>query len=188
MSKKEYWKAGNMLNPLPAVMVSLGNEKLKYNIITVAWVGNICTNPPMLYISIRKERFSFPILEKTKEFVINLVSKDLVYACDYCGVKSGKDVDKFKELNLTPIKSKYVNAPSIDESPVNIECRVKEIVPLGSHYMFISDILGITVDSKYLDDKNRFDLEKCNLISYSHGFYYELGNNLGRFGYSVKKK
>jgi len=185
---KDYWKGGNMLNPLPAVMVSTKDINGKLNIITVAWCGNACTNPPVLYISVRPERYSYGIIERTKEFVVNLVNKDLTYACDYCGVRSGKDHDKFKELNLTPIESKYVKAPSIEESPVNIECRVRQIIELGSHHMIMADILGVTIDNKYMDKNGRFSLEDANLISYSHGEYYTLGEYVGKFGYSVKKK
>ena len=185
---KEYWKGGNMLNPLPAVMVSCKSKEGKNNIITVAWCGNLCTNPPILYISVRPERYSYNIIKETKEFVVNLVNKDLTYACDFCGVKSGKDVDKFNVLKLTPIDSKYVNAPSILESPVNIECKVRQIIPLGSHDMIMADIIGVSVDKKYIDEKGRFSLEKTNLISYSHGEYYALGEYIGKFGYSIKKK
>ncbi|MDE6660834.1 MAG: flavin reductase family protein [Anaeroplasmataceae bacterium] len=184
---KQYWKAGNMLYPLPAVLVSLQDENGKNNIITVAWTGTCCTNPPMVYISIRPERYSYTILKETKEFVINLTTEDLVYATDYCGVTSGKDVDKFKETKLTPIPSKYVKASSIKESPVNIECRIKEIIPLGSHDMFLAEVLGVTVEESYLDQNNRFNLDQSNPITYSHGKYYSLGKNLGKFGYSIKK-
>ena len=184
---KEYWKGGNMLNPLPAVMVSTKNKEGKLNIITVAWCGNACTNPPILYISVRPERYSYNAIIETKEFVVNLVNKELTFACDYCGVKSGKDHDKFKELNLTPIDSKYVSAPTILESPVSLECRVRDIIKLGSHDMILADILGITVDKKYMDENNRFNLEKANLISYSHGEYYTLGEYEGKFGYRIKK-
>ncbi len=182
---KEYWKGGNMLNPLPCVMVSVGDLE-KANIITVAWCGNCNTNPPMLYISVRPERYSYDLIIKNKEFVVNLVNEKLVKACDYCGVKSGRDVDKFKDCHLTKLESKYVKAPSILESPVNIECRVNQILELGSHHMIIADILGVTVDSSMLDEKNKFNL--TNLICYSHGEYYGLGKYLGKFGYSVKKK
>jgi len=185
---KEYWKGGNMLNPLPAVMVSMKSKDGINNIITVAWCGNLCTNPPILYISVRPERYSYNIIKDTGEFVVNLVNKDLTYACDFCGVRSGKDHDKFKELNLTPIESKYVKAPSIEESPVNIECRVRQIIELGSHHMIMADILGVTIDNKYMDKNGRFSLEDANLISYSHGEYYTLGEYVGKFGYSVKKK
>lgn len=185
---KEYWKGGNMLNPLPAVMVSCRGNDGKLNIITVAWCGNLCTNPPILYISVRPERYSYNMIKESGDFVVNLVNKELTYACDFCGVRSGKDHDKFKELNLTPIDSKYVKSPSILESPVNIECKVKEIIPLGSHHMIMADILGVTVDKKYMDDNGRFKFEDANPIAYSHGEYYTLGEYVGKFGYSVKKK
>jgi Conserved protein/domain typically associated with flavoprotein oxygenases, DIM6/NTAB family len=184
---KQNWKAGNMLYPLPAVLVSMQDEKGKNNIITIAWTGTICTNPPMVYISVRPERYSYPVLEKTKEFVINLTTEDMVHATDYCGVTSGKNVDKFKETKLTPFPSKYVQAPSIKESPVNIECRVKEIIKLGSHDMFLAEVLGVTIEDTYLDKDNRFNLDFSNPITYSHGKYYALGKNLGKFGYSIKK-
>ena len=184
---KDYWKGGNMLYPLPAVMISCGNMT-NSNVFTVAWCGNCNTNPPMVYISVRKERFSYDILKENKEFVINLVNEELVKACDYAGVKSGKDHDKFSELQLTKLESKYVKAPSIAESPVNIECRVNKILELGSHDMFIADVLGTTIDTKYLDENNKFDLKKANLITYSHGEYFSLGEVLGTFGYSIRKK
>lgn len=184
---KEYWKGGNMLYPVPAVLVSVGTMEKK-NVLTVAWCGTVCTNPPMLYISVRPERFSMPMIVETKEFVVNLTTEELAFATDYAGVKSGRDTDKFKDLNLTAIESKYVKTPSIDESPVNIECRVKEIIPLGSHTMLLADILGVTVDSKYMDESGKFDLKKAKVITYSHGEYYGLGEYLGKFGYSVKKK
>jgi flavin reductase (DIM6/NTAB) family NADH-FMN oxidoreductase RutF len=184
---KEYWKGGNMLYPVPAVLVSVGTMENK-NVFTVAWCGTICTNPPMLYISVRKGRYSYPIIVENKEFVVNLTTKDLAFATDYAGVKSGKDTDKFKDLGLTAIESKYVKAPSIDESPVNIECRVKEIIPLGSHDMILADILGVTIENSYMDENGKFDLKKANVITYSHGEYYGLGEYLGKFGYSVKKK
>ena len=185
---KEYWKGGNMLYPLPAVMVSCGRKNEKPNIITVAWTGTVCTNPPMLYISVRPERHSYNIIKDTKEFVVNLVTKDLTYACDYCGVKSGANVDKFKEMKLTPLESKYVSCPSIEESPLSLECRVKEIIKLGSHDMFIANILGVTVDKKYMDSTGKFNLNDSNLITYSHGQYFTFGEWQGKFGYSVKKK
>ena len=188
MMKRQYWKAGNMVYPVPAVMVSCADKNNKPNIITIAWTGTVCTNPAMVYVSIRPERYSYNIIKDTKEFVINLTTKDLVYATDYCGVKSGKDVDKFKECNLTPIESKYVKAPSILESPVNIECKVKDIIMLGSHHMFLAEVLGVAVDEKYLDKTGRFNLNEASTIAYSHGQYYELGNWLGKFGYSIKKK
>lgn len=184
---KEYWKPGNMLYPVPAVMVSSGREGETPNILTVAWAGTICSDPAMVSISVRKERFSHGIIQDTGEFVINLVTKELVRAADYCGVKSGKDVDKFEETRLTPTKSRYVKAPGIGESPVNIECRVMDIRELGSHDMFIAQVMGVTIDSRYMDEKGKFDLNAAGLVSYSHGEYFELGKKLGSFGYSVKK-
>ena len=185
---KELWKPGNMLYPLPAVMVSLADKEGKNNIITLAWVGTICTNPPMVYISVRPERYSYPILKETGEFVINLTTKDLAYATDYCGVKSGREVDKFKEMNLTPIPATEVKAPMIEESPVNIECRVREIIPLGSHDMFLADVLAVHADEKCMDEQHKFHLEKADPIVYSHGAYLNCGEQLGTFGYSVRKK
>ncbi|MGN0161926.1 MAG: flavin reductase family protein [Lachnospiraceae bacterium] len=184
---KEYWKAGNMLYPLPVVMVSSQRAGEKPNIVTVAWAGTICSSPAMVSISVRPERYSYNIIKETGEFVINLVNKDLVYATDYCGVRSGKDVDKFREMNLTPLPSKYVSAPGIAESPVNIECKVKDIVPLGSHDMFIAEVLGVTVDNQYMDPNGKFDMNRSGLVTYSHGEYFELGQKLGTFGFSVKK-
>lgn len=185
---KQSWKPGNMLYPVPAVMVSCQRENEKPNIITVAWAGTICTNPAMLSISVRPERYSYNIIKETKEFVVNLVTSDLVYATDYCGVKSGRDVDKFKEMNLHKSISKVVKAPGIEESPVNIECCVKEIKELGSHHMFISEVVSVNIDDKYMDKTGKFNLNKAGLVSYSHGEYFELGKKLGKFGYSVAKK
>ena len=185
---KQSWKPGNMLYPVPAVMVSCQRENEKPNIITVAWAGTICTNPAMLSISVRPERYSYNIIKETKEFVVNLVTSDLAYATDYCGVKSGRDVDKFKEMNLHKSISKVVKAPGIDESPVNIECRVVEIKELGSHHMFIAEVVSVNIDDKYMDKTGKFNLNKAGLVSYSHGEYFELGKKLGKFGYSVAKK
>lgn len=185
---KQSWKPGNMLYPVPAVMVSCQRENEKPNIITVAWAGTICTNPAMLSISVRPERYSYNIIKETKEFVVNLVTSDLAYATDYCGVKSGRDVDKFKEMNLHKSISKVVKAPGIEESPVNIECCVKEIKELGSHHMFIAEVVSINIDDKYMDKTGKFNLNKAGLVSYSHGEYFELGKKLGKFGYSVAKK
>lgn len=176
-----------MLYPVPAVMVSCGREGEKPNIITVAWAGTICSEPAMVSISVRKERFSYGIIKETGEFVINLVNKPLVRATDYCGVKSGRDVDKFMEMRLTPQASRYIKAPGIEESPVNIECRVKEVKELGSHDMFIAQVVGVTIDNQYMNDKGKFNLNTSGLVSYSHGEYYELGKKLGSFGYSVKR-
>lgn len=180
------WKPGTMEYPLPAVLVSCGDES-KSNVLTVAWTGIICTDPAMTYVSIRKERYSYNIIKDTKEFVINLTTKDLAYATDKAGVKSGKDIDKFELLNLTREKASIVSCPMVKESPVSIECKVEEIKELGSHDMFIAKIVAVNVDEKYLDETGKFDLEKCNLIAYSHGNYYTLGDNLGKFGFSVKK-
>lgn len=184
---KELWKPGNMLYPLPVVMVSMADRNGRYNIITLAWVGTICSDPPMVSISVRPERYSYPILKETGEFVVNLTTKELVYATDYCGVKSGRDVDKFREMNLTPMSGKEVAAPLIAESPVCIECKVKQILPLGSHDMFVAEVVAVHADSRYMDEKNRFCLEKAEPIVYSHGSYLTCGEQLGTFGYSVRK-
>ena len=184
---KQHWKAGNMLNPVPAVMVSVSDGNGKNNIITVAWAGTICTNPPMLSISVRPERYSYEMIKSTKEFVVNLTTKDLVRACDYCGVTSGRDVDKFEKMKLTPIKLPNVSVPGIKESPVNIECRVKKIEELGSHTMFIADVVGVTVDDEYMDEKGKFNINNTGLVMYSHGEYVVMGEKLGKFGYSIKK-
>lgn len=184
---KQLWKPGNMLYPLPVVMVSVTDEKGKNNIITIAWAGTICSNPPMVSISVRPERYSYDILKETGEFVINLTTKDLTYATDYCGVKSGRDVDKFKEMNLTALPGKEVKAPLIAESPVNIECKVTQVIPLGSHDMFLAEVVAVHVDEKYMDEKGKFHLDKAEPIAYSHGDYLATGELLGTFGYSVKK-
>lgn len=185
---KQIWKAGNMVYPVPAVMVSCGREGERANIITVAWCGTCNSQEPMAYISVRPERYSYDIIKETGEFVMNLVNRPLVFATDYCGVKSGRDVDKFKEMALTRQESQYVKAPGIAESPVNIECRVRQVVPLGSHDMFIADVLCVTVDEKYMDETGGFNLNGSGLVAYSHGEYFELGEKLGKFGYSVQKK
>ncbi|MCC8136645.1 MAG: flavin reductase family protein [Clostridiales bacterium] len=185
---RENWKPGNMLYPLPAVMVSCARPNERPNIITIAWAGTVCTNPAMVSISIKPERYSYSIIRETGEFVINLTTKTLVRAADYCGVRSGRDVDKFRETHLTAIPAVHVGAPLIGESPVNIECRVKEVLELGSHHMFLSEVLGIDVDDRYLDDKGKLQLNDAELMVYSHGTYYQLGKALGSFGYSVRKK
>lgn len=187
MSKISF-KPGNMLYPVPAVMVSCARKGEKPNIITVAWAGTVCSSPAMLSIAVRKERYSHAIISETKEFVVNLVTKKLTFATDYCGVKSGRDVDKFKEMHLTPQESQNVSAPGIAESPVNIECRVVDVKPLGSHDLFIAEVVGVMVDDGYMDSKNVFHLNDAGLVAYSHGEYYELGKKIGRFGYSVQKK
>ena len=185
---KQVWKAGNMVYPLPAVMVSTADKEGNTNIFTVAWTGTVCTNPAMVYISVRPERYSHDIIEETGEFVINLVTKDLTYATDYCGVRSGRDVDKFKEMNLTPLPSKMIDAVGIEESPVNIECKVVEVKKLGSHDMFIAEVVNVTVDDRYMDESNKFNLNDSDLVAYSHGEYFTLGEKIGTFGYSVRKK
>lgn len=182
------WKSGNMLYPLPVVMVSCQRKDERPNIITVAWAGTICSDPVMVSISVRKERFSHGIIAETGEFVINLVTQDLVYATDYCGVKSGRDVDKFKMMNLTPVAIKGVKAKAIGESPLSLACRVKEIKELGSHDMFIAEVVGVMVDDKYMRDDGKFELNDSKLVAYSHGEYFGLGKKLGKFGYSVKKQ
>lgn len=185
---KQSWKPGNMLYPLPVVMVSCNRKGEKPNIVTVAWTGTICSDPAMVSISVRPERYSHDIIEETGEFVINLVTKDLTYATDYCGVRSGRDVDKFKEMNLTPLPSKMIDAVGIEESPVNIECKVVEVKKLGSHDMFIAEIVNVTVDDRYMDESNKFNLNDSDLVAYSHGEYFTLGEKIGTFGYSVRKK
>ncbi|MBQ4524348.1 MAG: flavin reductase family protein [Lachnospiraceae bacterium] len=185
---KQTWKAGNMLYPVPAVMISCQRKDEKPNIITVAWAGTVCTAPAMVSISVRPERYSYDIIKETKEFVINLVTKDLIYATDYCGVRSGRDVDKFKEMNLTPQESVSVKAPSIKESPVNIECRVVDILEYGSHHMFVAEVVSVTVEDSLMDEKGKFELERAGLVAYSHGEYFELGEKVGKFGFSVSKK
>ena len=184
---KQIWKPGNMLYPLPAVMVSVADKEGNPNIITVAWAGTVCTNPPMVSISVRPERYSYHMIDETGEFVINLTTEKLAYATDYCGVRSGKDVDKFKELHLTPEKAEYVRAPLIAESPVNIECKVVKKETPGSHHIFLAEVKAVHVDDAYMDQKGRFALEKTDPIVYVHGQYYSLGKLLGTFGYSVKK-
>ena len=183
------WKPGTMIYPLPAVLVSCGAVPEEYNILTVAWVGILCTNPAMCYISVCSDRPSYPILRKNMEYVINLTTKSMAFATDWCGVNSGKDFNKFEKMNLTPGKSLLVNAPIIEESPLSIECRVKEIMGLGSHDMFISDIVNVQADDRFLNpETGSFDMQKAELIAYSHGKYYELGNLVGSFGWSVKKR
>ena len=185
---KQDWKPGTMIYPLPALLVSCGSHEEEYNIITVAWAGTICTNPPMCYISVRPERHSYPILKKNMEFVINLTTKDMAFATDWCGVRSGRDVDKWKEMHLTAGKaSKLDHAPIIEECPVNIECKVTEIKELGSHHMFLAKVEAVQVGEEYLDKKGRLQLGKAGLLAYSHGEYLTLGKTLGTFGWSVRK-
>ena len=185
---KQTWKPGNMLYPLPAVMLSVRDKAGNDNIITVAWTGTVCTNPPMVSVSVRPERHSYQMLKETGEFVINLTTEKLAFATDYCGVKSGRDVDKFEVMHLNKEAADQVGAPMIAESPVNIECRVRECMELGSHHMFLADVLAVHVDEAYLDEKGKFDLNAAVLLAYSHGEYFSLGKKLGRFGYSIQKK
>ena len=172
---KQLWKPGNMIYPLPAVMVSVTDGEGNDNIITVAWTGTVCTNPAMAYISVRPSRYSYDMIRKTGEFVINLTTEKLAYATDYCGVRSGRDVDKFKELHLTPEKAEHVSAPLIGESPVNIECKVRKILRLGTHDMFLADVTGVQVSSRYMNENGKFELNKTGLLAYSHGEYFDLG-------------
>ena len=186
---KQLWKPGNMLYPLPAVMVSVGNKQGKTNIITVAWTGTICTNPAMVYISVRPERYSYQMIKESGEFVINLTTEKLVKATDYCGVKSGRDVDKWKEMNLHQVKAETLEySPLILESPVNIECKVVEIKELGSHHMFLANVTAVHADEAYLNEQNKFELNNTGPLAYSHGEYLGLGKKLGTFGYSIRKK
>ncbi len=185
--KKQEWKPGNMLYPLPAVMVSCQRKGEKPNIVTVAWCGTVCTNPAMVYISLRPERYSYDIIKETGVFVINLTTEKLTRAADYCGVRSGRDVDKFKEMHLTPEEGPKTGAPMIAESPVNLECQVTEIKELGSHHMILALVKAVHVDETYLDPKGKFELNRTGLMAYSHGAYLSLGKPLGTFGYSVRK-
>ena len=187
MAKQE-WKPGNMLYPLPAVMVSCQRPGEKPNIITVAWTGTVCTNPPMAYISVRPERYSYDIIRETGEFVINLTTEKLAEAVDYCGVRSGRDTDKFQDMHLTPEPSSKIGAPMIGECPVNLECVVEKLEELGSHHMFLADVVAVHADEHYMDENNRFDLNLAKPLVYSHGEYMGTGKQLGTFGYSVKKK
>ena len=185
---KQDWKPGTMIYPLPALLVSCGSTEEEYNIITVAWAGTICTNPAMCYISVRPERHSYPILKRNMEFVINLTTKSMAFATDWCGVRSGKDYNKFEEMKLTPGKAKIVSAPINEESPLCIECRVKEIISLGSHDMFIADVVNVKADDKYLNaETGKFELSEANTLVYVHGGYFELGPKIGKFGWSVEK-
>ncbi|MDR0939071.1 MAG: flavin reductase family protein [Mediterranea sp.] len=186
---KQDWKPGTMIYPLPAVLVSCGREPQEYNILTVAWTGTICSDPPMCYISVRPERHSHGIIKRNMEFVINLTTADMAFATDWCGVRSGRKFNKFEEMGLTPGQATVVGAPLIEESPLCIECRVKEIVSLGSHDMFIADVVNVRADERYLDaSTGKFDLGEASPLVYVHGGYYELGAKIGKFGWSVEKK
>lgn len=186
---KQSWKPGTMIYPLPAVLVSVGETEQEYNLFTVAWTGTVCTNPPMCYISVRPERHSYEILKRTGEFVINLTTARLARATDWCGVRSGRDYDKFSEMGLTPMAAAQVKAPVVEQSPVSIECRVRQIIPLGSHDMFIADVVNVLVDEEYIDkESGKLDLQRAELITYSHGEYFRLGDVIDHFGWSVRKR
>ena len=178
-----------MIYPLPAILVSCGSTVEEYNLITVAWTGTLCTNPPMCYISVRPERHSYAIIKKNMEFVLNLTTEDMAFATDWCGVRSGRDYDKFEEMRLTPGKATIVSAPIVEESPLNIECRVKEIISLGSHDMFIAEVVNVRADERYLNPQTgKFELSESHPLVYLHGAYYGLGKKIGKFGWSVEKK
>ena len=184
---KQIWRAGTMISPVPAVMVSCGSAEGEKNIITVAWTGTICSEPAMCYISVRKERHSYKIIRESGEFVINLTTKALARATDWCGVRSGKDFDKFSHCGLTVESCPHISAPAIAESPINIECKVKQVIELGSHDMFIAEVLGVMVDDSLLDPQSgKLDLARAELLGYAHGEYYALGEKLGTFGWTVK--
>lgn len=186
---KQSWKPGTLIYPLPAVLVSVGATPEEYNMLTVAWTGPVNSEPPMCYISVRPERHSYPIIERTGEFVINLTTEDMARATDWCGVRSGRDFDKWKECGLTPVAAEHVAAPVIAEAPLSIECRVRQIVKLGSHDMFIADVVGILADERYIDPATgRFSLEAAKPLVYLHGEYFRLGEMIGHFGWSVRKK
>lgn len=185
---KQHWKPGTMIYPIPAVMVSCGHQPEEYNIITIAWTGTINSKPPMCYISVRPERHSYDIIKRTGEFVINLTTEKLAKATDWCGVRSGSKYNKWEKMNLTSAPAKMVKAPIIEESPVNVECVVKDIIELGSHHMFIAEVVNVTVDDAYLDESGKFSFAKASPLVYNHGHYFGLGDIIGKFGWSVQKK
>ena len=186
---KESWKPGTLIYPLPAVLVSVGDSPENYNLLTIAWTGTICTNPPMCYISVRKERHSYETLRRTGEFVINLTTEAMARATDWCGVRSGKEYNQWEEAKLTPMANSHVTAPLVAESPLSICCKVRQVMELGSHDMFIADVVGIEADTRYIDpETGKFSLDKARPIVYSHGEYYTLGELIGHFGWSVKRK
>lgn len=185
--KKQHWKGGTLLAPIPPALVTVGTIEHP-NVLTVAWTGILNTIPPKTYISVRKERYSYPMLIETKEFVINLPSANLVRAVDFCGVRSGKDLDKFKEMNLTPVPAEKVSAPLILECPLQLECKITDCVDLGTHTMFMADIVGMDVAESCINKNGKLEIEKCNLLAFAHGEYFTLGKKVGSFGYSVRKK
>ena len=182
------WKPGNMVYPLPAVLVSCGDKEGCVNLMTAAWTGTICSDPPMVYVSIRKERHSHKMIQETGEYVINLTTEDLAWATDFCGVRSGRDMDKFKEMKLTPVCGELQYAPMVEESPVSIECKVTQVMELGTHDMFMAEVVAVHVDEKYMDEKGTFHLEAAKPLVYSHGQYFGVGKHIGGFGYAVRKK
>lgn len=186
---KQSWKPGTLIYPLPAVIVSCGDSPQNYNMLTVAWTGTVCTDPAMCYISVRPSRHSYELIKNSMEFTINLTTEAMARATDWAGVCSGKDYDKWKETGLTPVAGQKVSSPYIKESPVNIECRVREIISLGSHDMFLAEVINVLADERLIDkNTGAFDMQRAGLIAYSHGAYYSLGEQIGRFGWSVKKK
>ena len=184
---KQTWKGSTLLNPEPPVLVSCGSMEAA-NLITIGWTGTICTQPSMVSISVRPERYSYQLIKDSGEFVINLPTRKLVRAVDWCGVKSGRDYDKFAEMKLTPLPASTVSCPILAESPVNLECQVTQVIPLGSHDLFLAKVTAVDVDEALLDEKGKLCLERADLIVYSHGKYFSLGKQLGTFGYSVRKK
>jgi len=185
---KKSFKPGTMIYPLPAVLVSCGATPDEYNVMTASWTGTVCSNPPMCYVSIRPERHSYDIIKRTGCFVINLTNKALARATDFCGVRSGRDMDKFKEAGITPGKAEVVSAPTVEESPVSIECKVVDIKPLGSHDMFLAEVVNVLVDDKYIDENDKLDMAAMDLIAYTHGEYFDVSNPKGFFGWSVRRK
>lgn len=185
---RRVWKPGNMLYPLPAVLISVADSAGNVNLFTVAWTGTVCSDPPMVSISVRPERYSYHMIEETGEFVVNLTTKSLAYATDYCGVRSGRDTDKWREMKLTPLKGEHVQAPMVAESPVNLECRVMQRLELGTHTMFLAKVLAVHVDERYLDAGGSLHLNDAGLLVYSHGRYFGIGKELGTFGYSVRNR
>lgn len=186
---KQNWRPGTMIYPLPAILVSCGSSPEEWNVFTASWTGTICSDPAMCYVSIRPERHSYDIVKRNMEFTLNLTTVELAKATDWCGVRSGRDYNKFEEMNITPIKGVKVNAPYIDESPIAIECRVKDIIKLGTHDMFIAEVLNVIADDKYIDpESGAFDMKKADLLVYAHGGYYTMGELIGTFGWTVKKK
>ncbi len=185
---KESWRPGTMIYPLPAVLVTCGANPDEWNVLTVAWTGTICSDPAMCYISVRPERYSYDIIKRNMEFTINLTTTEISNATDWCGVRSGREYNKWKETGLIPIPGEKVKSPTIQQSPLSIECRVKTIMSLGTHDMFIADVLNVRADSRFIDSESgKFSLEKSGIMAYSHGFYHTLGKEIGKFGFSVKK-